>query len=395
MKPVVITSPLGDKPPKATLYYGDDVRQTLQRLPSKSVHVACTSPPYWGLRDYKNKPTIWGGDPNCNHQWDVFSRPGMSGGLTSDKVAIKGRANFQAFDAVEQGICKLCGAWKGQLGLEPTPELFVAHLVEIFQELHRVLRDDGIFWLNLGDSYANDTKWGGHTGGKHAQMLHGDPIGRMKKQSGVKPKELVGIPWMVAFALRNAGWWLRQDIIWAKVNAMPESVVDRCTKAHEYLFLLAKSANYYWNFDAIAEPCQTGQQQKEGSRNRRSVWTVPTQPYPGAHFATWPEKLVTIMLQAGLSDNGHCCSHCGQHWEKGIPACSCHEHTPSRCTVLDPFSGSATTGVVAMRLGADYIGVDLQSGYLKLAVSRLGTHSPGGQAMFTNKIREQLSVFEA
>lgn len=175
-----------------------DCRDVLPTLPDESVDCCVTSPPYFGLRDY-------------------------------------GHA--------------------GQIGLEPTPDEFVAGSVAVFREVRRVLRKDGTLWLNLGDSYANDGKWGGSSGGKHVTALHGDTsIGRGKRTTGLKPKDLIGIPWLVAFALRADGWYLRQDIIWAKPNPMPESVTDRCTKSHEYLFLLSKSPRYYFDADTIAEP---------------------------------------------------------------------------------------------------------------------------------------------
>jgi hypothetical protein len=246
-----------------------DCRDILRTLPAESVQCCVTSPPYYGLRDY--------------------------------------------------GV-------DGQIGLEETPEQFIAQLVDVFREVRHVLRDDGTLWLNIGDSYANDGKWGGHTGGKHVAALHCSPIGRNKRYTGLKPKDLIGIPWMLAFALRADGWYLRQDIIWHKPNPMPESVKDRCTKAHEYLFLLTKSARYYFDADAIAEKssgfdqgsrysgrgqCEHGR--KRGTpprhsayknsdqsgldsagrgemRNKRSVWTIATQPFKEAHFPARPGR---------------------------------------------------------------------------------------------------------
>jgi DNA modification methylase len=281
-----------------------------------------------------------------------------------------------------------------QLGLEKTPEEYISKMVAVFAEVRRVLRDDGTLWLNIGDSYANDGKWGGSTGGKHAASLHGEPIGRAKRDTGLKPKDLVGIPWMLAFALRADGWYLRQDIIWAKSNPMPESVQDRCCKSHEYLFLLTKSAKYYFDHEAIKEPCvkgfagltftegKTGEHQlgrastkprigadrKElrsdiesrhrseipggqsleaspgETRNKRDVWTVATQPYKEAHFATFPPKLIEPCILAGCPVGG---------------------------VVLDPFAGSGTTGVVALRHGRDFLGIELNPGYIALAHKRI------------------------
>src|SRR3990167_8131678 len=240
-----------------------DALVRLRELPSESVHCCVASPPYWGLRD--------------------------------------------------------CGG-AGQIGLEPAPEEWVARLVEIFGEVRRVLRSDGTLWLNLGDSYCNTDKWGGGGAGntgKHTVSEDGGvPSWAVRRRRdpimGIKPKDLVGAPWMLAFALRAAGWWLRQDIIWSKPNPMPESVTDRCTKAHEYIFLLSKSERYHFDAKAIAEPTVTGddvvrdrdatrlnntpgRRRMEGltknnfdTRNKRSVWTIATQSYTEAHFATFP-----------------------------------------------------------------------------------------------------------
>jgi len=320
-----------------------DVRDQLRTLPAESVHCVITSPPYFGLRDY--------------------------------------------------GV-------EGQIGLEPTPAEFVAVLVDVFREVRRVLRDDGTLWLNLGDSYANDGKWGGHTGGKHAAALHASPIGRNKRYTGLKPKDLIGIPWRVAFALQADGWYLRQDIIWHKPNPMPESVQDRCTKSHEYLFLLSKSERYYFDREAIAEPVSSdpnsprnqwdtkdydvpGQKPQkrvsrsgnlerkpgtargcpdgtgsnvcgsvlwEGStRNKRSVWTVATKPFSEAHFATFPPSLIEPCILAGCPAGG---------------------------VVLDPFFGAGTTGLVADRLQRDCIGIELNPQYAEIARRRIDGDAP-------------------
>jgi DNA modification methylase len=283
---------------------------------------------------------------------------------------------------------------EGQLGLEPTPEAYVAAMVEVFREVRRVLRSDGTVWLNLGDSYANDGKWGGSSGGKHVEALHGNSgIGRGKRDTGLKPKDLVGIPWRVAFALQADGWYLRSDIIWSKPNPMPESVTDRPTKSHEYLFLLSKSARYYYDADAVREPHRwqdpellaTNAQARQGlrlaqrreagdmsavrqqpelgrekgrgkngnaesefsastaGRNLRSVWTIATAPYPGAHFATFPPKLVEPCIKAGSPEHG---------------------------VVLDPFAGSGTTGMVAQSLSRRAVLIDLSMDYLGQLMDR-------------------------
>lgn len=293
-----------------------DCRDVLGSLPDGSINCCVTSPPYFGLRDY--------------------------------------------------GV-------EGQLGLEPTPDEFVSAMVEVFREVRRVLRDDGTLWLNLGDSYANDGKWGGSTGGKHASALHGNSgIGRRLLTTGLKPKYLIGIPWRVAFALQADGWYLRQDIIWHKPNPMPESVTDRCTKAHEYIFLFAKSERYYFDADAIKEqavsnhasgngfkgrqggaihmPMSGGAGTADpwlpgGMRNRRSVWTVSTKPFKGAHFATFPPDLIDPCVLAGCPVDG---------------------------TVLDPFFGAGTTGLVAQKHGRNCVGIELNPDYIAIANERLG-----------------------
>lgn len=293
-----------------------DCRDVLGGLPDGSINCCVTSPPYFGLRDY--------------------------------------------------GV-------EGQLGLEPTPDEFVSAMVEVFREVRRVLRDDGTLWLNLGDSYANDGKRGGSTGGKHASALHGNSgIGRRLLTTGLKPKDLIGIPWRVAFALQADGWYLRQDIIWHKPNPMPESVTDRCTKAHEYIFLFAKSERYYFDADAIKEqavsnhasgngfkgrqggaihmPMSGGagtadQWLPGGMRNRRSVWTVSTKPFKGAHFATFPPDLIEPCVLAGCPVDG---------------------------TVLDPFFGAGTTGLVAQKHGRNCVGIELNPDYIAIANERLG-----------------------
>ena len=304
-----------------------DVRDVLPTLEAGSVQCVITSPPYWGLRDY-----------------------GM----------------------------------EGQIGLEPTPEEYVQTMVEVFREVKRVLRDDGTVWLNLGDSYAGSGKgqMGNGTSGKNINNKQstnkGSVTGGLPTDYGhMKPKDLIGIPWRVAFALQADGWYLRSDIIWAKGvsfrpdysgSVMPESVTDRPTKSHEYLFLLTKSPRYYYDADAVREagtstgkPEQSRTQHKRSviqgdmskstlgsnygaSRNLRSVWTINSKPYTEAHFATFPPALVEPCVKAGT--------------KKGD-------------TVLDPFSGSGTTGLVAGKLGREFVGIELNADYVRLAKDRI------------------------
>jgi DNA modification methylase len=320
---------------------GDCLTQ-LRTMPDCSVHCCVTSPPYFGLRDYGHE---------------------------------------------------------GQIGLEETPDAYVARLVEVFREVRRVLRDDGTLWLNLGDSYAGS--WGarGRGDGTNAPRSdlvekHGTVAPGRNGFPGIKPKDLIGIPWRVAFALQADGWYLRQDIIWHKPNPMPESVRDRCTKSHEYIFMLSKSARYYYDADAVAEPVTDstiarvsqptleqqagstravgktngnmkavvkkqdghgrrhdgfndryfGQDEAKPTRNKRSVWTVTTKPFKGAHFATFPPDLIEPCVLAGCPAGG---------------------------TVLDPFGGAGTTAIVAMRNKRRSILIELNPDYVAIAQERV------------------------
>jgi DNA modification methylase len=286
--------------------------KTLSSLEEKSVNTCVTSPPYWGLRDYGN------GD---------------------------------------------------QLGQEETPEKFVDNLVNVFREVRRVLRDDGTVWLNLGDSYCG-TGHKGDTIDSRYEGCNGQKVALNNKIQGLKSKDLVGIPWRVAFALQADGWYLRQDIIWSKPNPMPESVTDRCTKAHEYIFLLSKSPKYYYDSEAIKEDSaesskdrlnqdiknQKGSSRVPGKtngtmnavggekRNKRSVWSIPVASYSEAHFATYPPELIKPCILAGCSEGG---------------------------TVLDPFGGSGTTAQVASNLNRNAILCELNPEYVEIAKGRL------------------------
>jgi DNA modification methylase len=325
-------------------------------LADKSVQMCVTSPPYFSLRDYGTARWI-GGDPNCNHTKDR-----AAGIQTSTLQGGKSTTNHQQ-EAAYRGVCGKCGAMRvdDQIGLETSPTEFVEKLVQVFREVKRVLRDDGVLWLNLGDSYNGSGGAGGdyNAGG----LREGQPRYPGHRVDGLKPKDLIGIPWRVAFALQEDGWYLRSDIIWAKPNPMPESVTDRPTKAHEYLFLLAKNEKYFYDADAVREPHQVESLERferggsfvngrtdgapyqmqhsprghTSGRNRRTVWTIATAPYSGAHFATYPPALVEPCIKAG--------SRIGD-------------------IVLDPFAGSGTTLQVARELGRHGIGLDLSYTYL-------------------------------
>lgn len=368
-----------------------DCREIMRRWIAGGVKVqmCVTSPPYWGLRDYGTAK--WeGGRADCEHS---------VGGQVQDNKA-PGAITTGQRPGVDASRCRKCGARRvdQQIGLEQTPELYVQTMVEVFRLVRELLAEDGTVWLNLGDSYCGS--WGNsgsrpELDGKtqNQRPKNGEYFKRggwderrerpasSYKISGLKPKDLIGIPWRVAFALQADGWYLRSDIIWAKPNPMPESVTDRCTKSHEYIFLLSKSARYYYDADAIAEPLalsSVGRYQhavdtneqfdpgrhkhtegiqspmelltraaagvlEKGNRNKRSVWTVPTDPYAGAHFATFPPALVEPCILAG--------SKAGD-------------------TVLDPFFGSGTVGEVAQDLGRKWLGCELNPAYAKLQDQR-------------------------
>jgi DNA modification methylase len=385
--------------------YGGDARDVLRELPAESVHCVVTSPPFWGLRDY--------------------------------------------------GV-------DGQLGLEATPDAYVEAMVGVFREVRRVLRADGTVWLNLGDSYASSPPGNTTKGVSGTSTLHGvnGESGRYRETldaghatkrntvvGGLKPKDLVGIPWRVAFALQADGWYLRSEIIWAKNNPMPESVTDRPTKAHEQVFLLSKSPRYYYDADAVRETYVNGVEAAKpwaanggvrnvggrsdgfargtapeweppaAGRNLRSVWTIATEPYPGAHFATFPRKLVEPCVKAGTSEKG-VCPKCGAPWLRVVerttvrqlandkvlrggkngftgannsrpsfsnshdvpqspvitttgwrPSCR-HDAEPVPAVVLDIFAGSGTTLLVAQALGRRAIGIDLNPDYLRQCLER-------------------------
>jgi len=531
-----------------------DCRDILKTLPDASVQMCVTSPPYWGLRDYGVDATVWGGNPECDHEWgDVIA---VNATNHTDKrrwnQTRNGRDEEQPTEKrvawlrtkVPQGkFCHHCGAWAGALGLEPTPELFIAHIVEVFAEVRRVLRDDGVLFMNLGDSYATGggsigrSPGGGEQGARFLRQGHINTQPNRMPLPGLKPKDLIGIPWMAAFALRSAGWWLRSDIIWAKPNPMPESVTDRPTSAHEHLFLFVKSGDhtfwthrnrsgtrnhpepdyrwihrktkeevrtapsgspeevkqiwqrvnlwsghdYFWDAEAIRQPMaeasiarlaqnieaqegsaranggakingtmkavgRTDKQRGHGRRhdgfndrwdampkdeqqamgaNCRNVWTMATQPFSEAHFATFPPDLAERCILAATSAHG-CCSACGAplarittkgepdmvhraasgadasggysgrstkgHDSAGVqnasdvkrrilegmrekayswePTCSC-DAVVRPCTVLDPFGGAGTSGLVADRLGRDAILIELNPEYADMARRRV------------------------
>jgi DNA modification methylase len=348
-----------------------DCRDTMRQLASEGVKVqmCVTSPPYFGLRDYGT--SSWeGGDPDCNHS---ISMPTKWNDPKRGTSVLRPEVSHRGGDASH---CHLCGAKRIdlQIGLEETPEQYIEAMVEVFRCVKDILADDGVLWVNIGDSYntspAGNKTWGNGVGTNKAyeenQIHHGKKIIK-----SLKPKDLIGIPWMLAFALRADGWYLRQDIIWHKPNPMPESVQDRCTKAHEYIFLLSKSQKYFYDNEAIKVPVKedwgtrdrtNGKYHNEGTglqphggleksydmANKRSVWTVNTKPYSGAHFAVFPEELIEPCILAG--------SRVGD-------------------VVFDPFMGSGTTAQVAQQLGRKYLGCELNPNYKKLQDKRVAQQS--------------------
>jgi len=490
------------------------VLDKLRTLPDASVQMCCTSPPYWGLRDYSrcgcaihiqgtnglsipgnsgaiankapdpncpkchgtNCPkchgtgkddtltVIWDAVKGCEHEWGAeINRTRETWGHGPSVPVGKNpqsREDGVHYDEISvSAFCLKCNAWRGQLGLEPTVELYVTHIVAVFREVRRVLRDDGTLWLNMGDCYAGSGKGAWDVVGPQKEVYVPEPNGPAsqipKVPAGLKPKDMVGMPWRVAFALQADGWWLRSDIIWAKPNPMPESVTDRPTKAHEYVFLLTKKANYFFDADAVREPNHessierakhhlsnpidnpdySGKQFQDykkypllermnpSGRNLRTVWTIPTAPYPEAHFATFPPKLVESCIKAGTSEKG-CCATCGTPLERVLggkidergknplrtpkheqeesmglegevrigskfggspgwrklpyaaaktigfrPTCD-HGGDPIPCTVLDPFAGSGTVGQVARGLGRSAILIEIKEEYAVLAAIR-------------------------
>lgn len=333
-----------------TIKFGD-CRDIMSDWAAQGVkaQMCVTSPPYFGLRDYGVKPTSW---------------PAV------EYTTLGGLVFVQPMDCC--------------LGLEPTPEAFIGHLVLVFRAVREVLADDGTLWLNIGDSYA---RTGGSdrkpsptsTVGNTQRSMEAMPSRKQRVPDGLKDKDLIGIPWMLAFALRADGWYLRQDIIWNKPNPMPESVRDRCTKAHEYVFLLSKSERYHYDSEAVMEPVaastierlsQPTLRRQEGGarvpgktngnmkavggterRNRRSVWTVATRPYKGAHFATFPPALIEPCILAGSRPGD---------------------------IVLDPFMGSGTTAAAALQHGRQYLGCELNPAYALLQQARVGAAVEAG-----------------
>jgi len=393
-------------------------------FPNDSIDLVVTSPPYWGLRDYGEETVqVWGGDHECEHEWigetSSFNKQGGEGKQSTNLGTLRDKDQKSDF-------CVKCEAWRGSLGLEPHPQMFIDHLVEICREIRRVLKPLGTFWLNLGDTYCGS--WGNYGARKGKQRLQNVekfdrrgvtpqdlrvPQSYTEKAGWLQPKQLLGIPWRVAIALQNDSWILRNDIIWYKPNHMPSSVKDRLTNAYEHVFLFVKQRHYYFDLNTIRKPHSpltlnrlnqnldsqykesksneyyknlpmTGggsrkeipkilQHMKENlnpkGKNPGDVWRIPTKPFRGAHFAVFPPKLIEPIVKAGCPEGG---------------------------IVLDPFAGSGTVGRVARKLRRSFVLIDIKPEYCKMAEQRvrgkyrssLGGEAPLSEFTFPPKVRE-------
>lgn len=406
-----------------------DALERLREMPDRSVHLVVCSPPYFSLRDY-GTATWEGGDPACGHRGrDVRTVSGGNGKQYTNPGS----------NRVYSGDCR-CGARRvdQQIGLEETPGEYLEKMLAVFREIWRVLRDDGVCFVNLGDSYAANRSYqvNGTKQTAASQPAHGSRV-----PAGLRPKSLIGIPWRFALAMIDEGWILRSEIIWSKKAPMPESATDRCTKAHEQIFMFAKQERYFYDALAVAEPATSagkpiktagGWDTREGShgsfhregreagkhngsvqeptRNLRDVWHLGPEPMRDAHYATYPTEIPHRCIAAGTSERG-CCPACGAPWKRVVehtpmviarsdraeamgphgrtqasgtmlapatavatgwlPTCTCNAGEPVPCTVLDPFSGAATTGVVALKLGRNYLGIELSAEYIALSERRL------------------------
>jgi DNA modification methylase len=375
--------------PSVDLYAGDAL-DVLAEMEPESVHMCVTSPPYWGLRKYEgDSDRVWG-DVECAHEWeDIAPAPSRSWDQAVGSSTLDGGKTTQFHASQASGshsTCLRCGAWRGSFGLEPLHDClgwatgsrcnacYVCHTLAFLDAIRRVLRSDGVVFWNLGDSYSGSGKGGAFSNASDKQATnvganHTSHNGIVP--DGLKPKDMVLIPQRIALAAQAAGWWVRSDIIWAKPNPMPESVTDRPTSSYEHVLMLTKAATYYWDQEAVREPAEYGFRPTKGAsifdrvgdsqhalerttsttyggeatgRNMRDVWEIATQPYPEAHFATFPEAIPERCITAACPEDG---------------------------TVLDPFAGSGTTLAVAKRLGRKAIGIELSEAYSILASKRI------------------------
>jgi len=422
------------KLPRNVVLVGD-AKKVLERLPENSVDMSITSPPYWGLRDYgEESVTVWGGDPNCEHKWGDFDtyHDNLRFRDPNENAEVGNNANPELYSDPErdQGICVKCGAWKGQLGLEPTPDLFVKHLVTIFEKLKKPLKPWGTLYVVIADTYGGGS---GHNVKGTTEEKINKPTDGKRLQRNVKAKCLLMIPERFAMAMINNGWVLRNKTIWHKPNAMPSSVKDRLNTTWEYVYMFAQRQKYWWNLDAIREPHkwvdkngerigskkfgkgkykhesnplhqkgknpgdvfrdktsdesykgeyamrnapEPGQEHafhKKG-KNPGDYWNITTKPFPKAHFAVYPPSLCEKPIKAGCPRK--VCQKCGKPKVKkpdfkNIPVCRCDEPEWKNGVVLDPFAGAGSTWVMARKLGRDFLGIEIVEEYAEMARERI------------------------
>jgi DNA modification methylase len=441
-----------------------DVRAMLATLPDNSVSMCVTSPPYWGLRAYGTEPQVWGGDGSCldAHEWGDEGRKIDNNNGNGSEAAQLAFNKESRYSVVQSAFCRRCNAWRGELGSEPTPDLFIANLVAVFREVRRVLHPSGTLWLNIGDSYSSNpgavSKPEG--GSLNGSKLSGHRTWLQNRPEGIKPKDLLLMPYRLALALQADGWWVRSQIVWAKKSAMPESVTDRPTSAWEPIFLLSKSARYFYDAEAVREPQSEGnhglkaarergyrdpgERRKQlepghgvkangsfhaatrevllpAGRNMRNVWSLSSEPFADAHFATFPTEIPRRAILAGTSERG-ACPACGVPWRRTVeragydgagrangnvytgqaygspqsaprgpksnfgeptarttgwqPGCTCAAGDPRPCVVLDCFAGAGTTGLVADRLGRDSVLIELSPTYAEMIRKRISGDAP-------------------
>lgn len=440
--------------------YNADAVTALRSMEAESVQMCVTSPPYYGLRKYAGEQDlVWGGENHHEHEWNDMgvkvNRWGKDKNVSEKQST---NAGAECVDVPLGNTCFICGAWRGAFGLEPTVQMYVDHTVEILREIKRVLRKDGVVFWNVGDSYATGAGsgriMGGKVYGKQNPLLESGQVPNCQPnrmpQPGLKPKDLMLIPFRVVLAAQEDGWYVRSDIIWVKPNPMPESVTDRPTEAHEHILMLTRSERYFWDQEAVREAKaestiadtrtnDNGHRRErgypgaqsnggtnlggpDGGRNLRSVWEFPTQPYPKAHFATFPEELPERCIKAATPEVGSC-PKCGAPWVRVTekpqpptdmrnrsndakmsfhtqscgggqklqdwyeahpsktlgwqPSCKCglpqEQNVPA--VVLDPFAGSGTTLEVATRLARKSVGIELSQEYCDLIIDRNRQHS--------------------
>lgn len=367
------------------IYLGNTL-DVLKTFPDESINCCVTSPPYWALRDYGTDGVIWDGDPDCEHEWESNTQK-MAGGMISYRERLQRDAGLNTSKYignhedknkdVVSNLCNKCGAWKGQLGLEPDFNLYIKHLCDIFDEVKRVLRKDGTCWVNLGDTYSSGQKGGGGKNSEKVKIKGQENFQSFEPRDfdcgGLPDKSLCNIPSRFSIEMQNRGWILRNKIIWHKPNCMPSSVTDRFTVDFEEIFFFVKNKKYWfeqqfephtrlwdesnggnlkesstWAKDAKA--LQKGQHKgkyplpNENGRNKRTVWKIPTQPFPEAHFAVFPEALVETPIKAGCPKDG---------------------------IVLDPFMGSGTVALKALKENRNFIGIEINPDYIDMAYNRI------------------------